>query len=522
MSRFLRKLFRSLLARTLLPCAAVLVVTGAALIGVQAAHELRTAHDGLARKGALVTDAVARGVEDVLWNVDTGRAGPLLAALASDPDFASARIFDGDKLFAETGQTPQDGGLVSVSRDITHLDGADSKLLGRFELRYSTEQADAAVVERVRQMVAVGAAVVAVVIGLLALLLQRALRPIGMLASAMERLSEGRTDTVIPAAGESGSIGRMSHALSVFRDTALERQRLIAAQEVAKAQAEHERVRVFAAAADDFRRTAGAMIDGVADATKQAEERARSLVADTSYAETSVQGAAEATEITASNVSAIAVATNDLSATIDTVTRSVADSAGIARETAQTASEAAALVAELTGAAEQIGDIVRLIGVVAAQTNLLALNATIEAARAGEAGRGFAVVAQEVKALAQETTRASDDIGRKIEVIRGTTARTVDGIARIGRVAARSTETADAIAEAIIRQGETARQIAGGAMAASETTRRAAAAFVPVTESVGRIDRSAQAMAGESQALTRLCDDLRSEVGRFTERLRAA
>jgi methyl-accepting chemotaxis protein len=221
-------------------------------------------------------------------------------------------------------------------------------------------------------------------------------------------------------------------------------------------------------------------------------------------------------------VQSVASAAEELTSSVNEIARRVQESSAIAMDAVAQAERTDARIAELSVAANRIGDVVKLITAIAGQTNLLALNATIEAARAGEAGKGFAIVAQEVKALATQTAKATDEIGAQISTMQVATQDSVAAIKEIGGTIRRVSEIAAAIAAAVEEQGAATEEISRNVQQAAQGTSEVADNITQVNRGANETGSASSQVLGSAQALARESGQLRSEVERFVRTVRAA
>jgi methyl-accepting chemotaxis protein len=338
-------------------------------------------------------------------------------------------------------------------------------------------------------------------------------RPVAGMTTAMGKLAAGDVNAEIPSRDRSDEIGAMAKAVDVFKQNAIERIRLEAEQKEMEGRSAAQRKADMHKLANEFQSAVGNIVDTVSSASTKLEAAASTL---TKTAETTQQlstTVAAASEEASTNVNSVASASEELTASVNEIARQVKESSKIAIEAVQQAQKTDARIAELSLAAGRIGDVVKLITSVAEQTNLLALNATIEAARAGEAGRGFAVVAQEVKALAAQTAKATDEIGTQIAGMQTATQDAVAAIKEIGATIGRISEIAGAIAAAVEQQGAATQEISRNVQQAAQGTMQVAS---NITGSA-----SSQVLAS-AQSLSKESNHLKVEVERFLTTVRAA
>ncbi|GEP12147.1 methyl-accepting chemotaxis protein [Methylobacterium gnaphalii] len=349
------------------------------------------------------------------------------------------------------------------------------------------------------------------------------IRPMGRLASALQRIARGAIDADIAEAQRGDEIGQIGRAVegikAMVAQKAAEQAEI---KRIADAAAASERRHTMIELADGFERAVGGIVGLVSASATELQATAGAMsatAAETANQSTTVAAAAEEA---ASNVTTVAAAAEELGASVEEIGRQVSASAGMAQVAVSEADQSAALVQELSTAVARIGDVVTLISSIAGQTNLLALNATIEAARAGEAGRGFAVVASEVKELASQTAKATEEISGQITQIQSATGQTVAAIASIAGRIREINAVATTIAAAVEEQGaatqEIVRNVTQAAVGTSEVTSNIA----------GVAGASEEAGAAASQVLTsaselsRQSEHLNAEVIRFLATVRAA
>ncbi len=329
------------------------------------------------------------------------------------------------------------------------------------------------------------AAMVVAMIALAVLFLRASVtQPLTSLLDTMKTLQGGQYAIVIPFMGRKDEVGSIASGLEAFRQSLAAADEARKAQEAAKA-AEEATVRRRAEMAERFVARMEDLASGFTRSSTEVADAARNLSATAEETARQAQAVAGAAEEASSNVQTVAAGTEELSASIREISKQVSQSAEVSEAAAKEAEASTKNVQALAHSAQEIGEVVELISNIAAQTNLLALNATIEAARAGEAGRGFAVVAAEVKELANQTAKATEEIGRKIGEIQTATGTTVDSISRIVTTINTVRQSASAIAGAVEQQGAATEEIAAN-------TQRAASGTADVTGNIAGVGTAAE------------------------------
>jgi methyl-accepting chemotaxis protein len=351
---------------------------------------------------------------------------------------------------------------------------------------------------------------------------RRISRPILALTTATHKLAEGDLSIAVPELGRKDEIGTMAKAIGVLKEKSAEAARLRAEQDRLKAAAVEERQATMQKLANEFEASVGQMVDGISAAATEMEASANVLTGTAAEANSQTTSAATAAEHTSTNVSTVAAATEELSASINEISRQVTQSSKIAGEAVSDAERTNKAMEELADSAKRVGDIVALISGIASQTNLLALNATIEAARAGEAGKGFAVVASEVKSLATQTAKATEEIQAKVAEIQGMTGTAVTAIHGIGETVGHMNEIATAIASAVEEQGAATREIAGNVQQAAEGTRQVSGNVAAAQRAATETGSAAGNVLTAAGSLSKESNNLRTEVERFLAGIRAA
>src|SRR5712672_2790866 len=390
------------------------------------------------------------------------------------------------------------------------------------ELVKDTTEYEAAAASSQRSLI-LGTLAILAGAALLAFLLGRGLsRPLAAITTVMNRLSSGDTDVTIPGSERKDELGTMAVALDVFRRNMIEARTLREAQEAAKHQAELEKKALQREMADRFESDVKGVVGAVARATQDMQRVAGEITTSVNGTSARATAAAAASEEASASVSTVATATEELASSVTEIGRQVTFSSGVADQAVAKAAQTTEMVRSLAAAAEKIGDVLRLIGAIASQTNLLALNATIEAARAGDAGRGFAVVAQEVKTLAGQTAKATDEISAHIVNMQRATGESVSANKAIGLTIERISEITTSISSAVEQQGAATQSIAKGVEAAASGTLDVADNIERVAKGAGETGTTSGHMLKSAQALSEVSIHLKDEVEKFLDSVRAA
>ena len=385
----------------------------------------------------------------------------------------------------------------------------------------STAAAAAGSVSRVANWIGLGAIVLVSAVGLLLLQVGIA-RPITGMTTMMGRLAQGDVTRAVPGAGRRDEVGAMASAVGVFKDGMIRTRQLETETELARAGAERQRRAAMREMADSFEAAVGGIVVQVSSSATQLQATARTMTSTAGETAAQSIAVAAAAEEAAANVNTVSVAAEELGASVQEITRQVQGSASLAQDAMSEADQTVRLVQALSQAAAKIDDVVGLISGIAGQTNLLALNATIEAARAGEAGRGFAVVATEVKELASQTARATQDIAGQIAQIQAATGQAVAAIGAItGRIRDINT-MATTMAVAVEEQGAATQEIVRNVAQASAGTSKVTTNIAGVAGAAEETGAAASQVLASASELSRQSDHLGMEVNRFLATVRAA
>ncbi len=355
--------------------------------------------------------------------------------------------------------------------------------------------------------------------GLLGLQTIRAVgRPLEQLNGAMAKIAQGLFNSriVIEQDDEIGVALRNVQAMQAKLGFDREEQKDTAKRVSIRRKADMVKL------ADDFEGAVGQIVETVSSASTQLEASAGTLTSTAERAQQLTGVVATASEEASTNVQSVASATEEMASSVNEISRQVQDSARMANEAVDQARKTNDRVSELSKAAARIGDVVELINTIAGQTNLLALNATIEAARAGEAGRGFAVVASEVKALAEQTAKATGEIGQQITGIQAATQESVNAIKEISGTIEKLSEISSTIAAAVEEQGAATQEISRNVQQAAQGTQQVSSNITDVQRGASETGSASSQVLSAAQSLSSDSNRLKLEVGKFLNTVRAA
>jgi methyl-accepting chemotaxis protein len=345
-------------------------------------------------------------------------------------------------------------------------------------------------------------------------------KPISGLVGAMRQLAKGNTAVAVPGGKRSDEIGAMAGAVQVFKETIIEAERLRAEQEAVEKRGNDKRKADMHRLANEFEHEVGNIVNTVSSASNDLELAAATLSRTAETTQSLSSTVAASSEEASANVKSVASAAEEFSGSVAEIGRQVLESRRIAAEAVKQAETTNARMTELSQSATRIGDVVKLITSVADQTNLLALNATIEAARAGSAGKGFAVVAQEVKALAAQTSKATDEISAQIAAMQMATEGSVAAIKEIGDTINRIAEIATTIASAVEEQDAATQEISRNVQQAAVGTTQVASHITDVSFSANETGSASSRVLLSAQSLSKESNHLKQEVKRFLATIR--
>jgi methyl-accepting chemotaxis protein len=358
-----------------------------------------------------------------------------------------------------------------------------------------------------------------VVIGVL-LISRSVARPLSVITTTIKRVAEGTENVEVPHTGRGDEIGALARAIQIFQE-AMNGNRKLNSQVLQESKARDQRAQHIETSVETFRGAIGGVLRAVTDNASSMRDTAQSITRVASDANGRAVAATGATEQASSNVFAVASAAEELSASVEEIGRQVRQSAGVVEQAGLRTEKSIAEIESLAAATQRIDGVLNLIQTIAEQTNLLALNATIEAARAGDAGRGFAVVAHEVKALAEQTAKATSEIGQNVSLIQTSTRNAVEAVREIGHAVRDINEVTSNIASAVGQQDLATREISVNAQSAAQGNETLVANITSLSDAIGETNKSATSVLSASGELTSTAEILSREVEKFFHNLRA-
>ncbi len=425
-----------------------------------------------------------------------------------------------DQSIAEGTQTFRSEGVYELVMTPVYFGDAETPI-GFVGLAWDSSEQYAAIWSHIALVSLISLGVCAIVLFVFRTFVQRQVAvPITQLTNGIGELANGNTEISIVGADRKDQIGEIVAAVQIFRDNMIESERL-KAEQVEQAALRDRRRAVIDGAIEEFEASASEAVSSVSQAAGEMQSAAEALAVTANETTSQSASVANVTEETSSNVRNVASSAEELSASIQEITRQVMESSQMSRKAVIDADSTSDSVKTLADSAQKIGEVVNLIQDIAEQTNLLALNATIEAARAGEAGKGFAVVATEVKALAEQTAKATDQISQQIEAIQGATTNAVDSIAGISETIRNLDEIAATISTGMEEQGSATQEIAHNVQLAAAGTTSAVETISGVSQSVQETESSSSRVLESSTDLAMQAETLRQSIDGFLTKIRS-
>lgn len=351
---------------------------------------------------------------------------------------------------------------------------------------------------------------------------KRVAAPLRGAVTAMSALSEGKKDTIVPKATSTDEVGQILNALQTFQKNLLEMDVMREKQADNEKKAEEDRKKGMLKMASDFESSIMGIVKGVALSSTQMQTTASSMSDIAKKTTSEADNVTSASKQASVNVETVAAATEELSASVNEISERVSEAAKVAQEASEQSQRTGETVQNLATASEKIGEVVALINDIASQTNLLALNATIEAARAGDAGKGFAVVANEVKNLAEQTAKATEDITIQINAVQSETGNAVKAIKSISEVIDQVRDISSSIAASVEEQGAATKEISHNVLQASDGTKEVSTSIITVSQAANETGVAAEQVLSTSGELTKNASVLQESVETFLSNVRSS
>ncbi len=469
---------------------------------------------------------------------DVQKAVESLSARVADRDAAQllARFLAAHKSMGDDYrrglQAFKDNGLDSTfgDRAVSGIDRAPTELLTKAKERLlflaSSRASEAAETTTRAIWRSVGLFIVVLLasVGLFFFTVRRSITfPLAQLDAALGAMAAGNVGIAVPNLDRRDEIGQIARTVGVIRENAA-REAADKQEQAARAEAERaaQRKADMHRLAGEFEAAVGEIVETVSSASTELEASASTLTLTAQHSQNLATTVASASQEASTNFQSVASATEELSASVHEISRQVQSSARMASTAVDQTKTTTVKVSQLSKAAASIGDVVDLINTIAGQTNLLALNATIEAARAGEAGRGFAVVASEVKALAEQTAKATGEIGQQVSTIQAATEESVQAIKEISSTIEQLSEVSSTIAAAVEEQGAATEEISRNIQQASQGTQLVSSNITDVQRGASETGSASALVLSAAQSLSIESNRLRQQVDRFLANVRAA
>lgn len=351
---------------------------------------------------------------------------------------------------------------------------------------------------------------------------KRVVGPLKNITAVMGRLSENDNTVDVPDQEREDEIGSMAQSVQVFKDNAIKMDEMHEDAARKEQQAEEDRTASLNKVADEFEISVKGLVENVSAASTELQATSTSMSEQADTARAEADGVATSSKTASDHVAVVASGTEELKTSIDEIGEQITRSANVATDAVMQAETSNAQVTTLVEASQKVGEVVDLISDIASQTNLLALNATIEAARAGEMGKGFAVVASEVKALADQTAKATEEIETQIEEMQSATSGAAASIGTVGETISQIHEIANAIAGAVAEQKTTTDDIARSINEASDRTTEVSDRIGSVTDAAEETGAASREVMAASSELSEQAERLNEQVGTFLAKIKAS
>ena len=409
-----------------------------------------------------------------------------------------------------------------ANRSVRSALNKDLEVLSKVYAERGVQLAGKAELNRIMAFLLTGlGALTLVVVGIGVLIISRSVaQPLSVITATIKRVAEGEENVRVPHVDRADEIGALARAIQIFRE-AMDRNRNLNSQVLQDSKAREQRTKHIEASVEAFRGAMGDVLRAVTDNASAMRVTAQSITKVASDANGRAVAAASATEQASSNVNAVAGAAEELSASVEEIGRQVRQSAAVVEQAGLRTEKSVTEIESLAAATQRIDGVLNLIQTIAEQTNLLALNATIEAARAGPAGRGFAVVAHEVKALAEQTAKATSEIGQNVSQIQTSTRNAVTAVREIGSAVRDINDVTSNIAGAVGQQDAATREISANAQSAAQGNETLVANIGSLSDAIGETNKAATSVLSASSDLTATAETLSREVDKFFHNLRA-
>ncbi|MGH6753465.1 MAG: methyl-accepting chemotaxis protein [Bradyrhizobium sp.] len=434
-------------------------------------------------------------------------------------DFRKELVRRGVEINAAAGR---EWGDNDANREVRSALNKDLEALSRVYAERSKKLAAQADANHMLAFVLTGLGVLAIIVVVIGVLIiaRSIARPLSVITDTIKRVADGAEGVEVPHTSRGDEIGALARAIKIFQE-AMDRNRNLNSQVVQDSRTREERARQIEASVDAFRGAIGGVLRAVTDNATSMRGTAETIASVASDASGRAVAASSATEQASSNVSAVAGAAEELSASVEEIGRQVRQSASAVEQAGLRTEKSITEIEGLAAATQRIDGVLNLIQAIAEQTNLLALNATIEAARAGDAGRGFAVVAHEVKALAEQTAKATTEIGQNVALIQASTKNSVDAVREIGNAVREINDVTSIIAGAISQQDLATREISQNAQLAAQGNGTLVVNIGSLSDAMGKTSTAAASVLTASSDLTATAETLSREVETFFRNLRA-